>query len=531
MTQRRIGRTGVSRMTGGTSLPAGPETAAPQREVELKFQLGPGSEAILRADAIFGPAAQRVHQITTYHDTPDSLLRTVGLTLRIRAANGQFVQTVKSRDAGVGLASSRHEWEWPVVCGTPDIGKLAGVAELAGIAEKLADRLQPVIVTDIWRTSRLHTLPGGAAAEASLDIGSVASGARSEPICELELELKHGPVAPLYRLAIRLAETAPLWVSAQSKAARGWSLRNGHGGGASVAPKPKIGKKLSAAAGLHKFIGAMLGHLTANIAPTLAGDPEALRQMRGALRNLRAALRLFAPMLARNERTRFDGPLRQYAQTLGAARDWDVFCLQTLPAAISDLPEIGWKKLSALAGAKRATMHAAVHEAICGPQFTRLILDFALWAETCKTTPLDIGTKQLNKRLSKIAPVLLDKIAEKADRAGRHPGRLPMPELHDFRKALDRLNVAIRFLGSPYPAHAVAAYRKRSDAVRDIIGATNDAEVTKALALDLAAAGSPAVSASATALTRWAEQRQADGLTGLKRAARKFRTEPAFWRD
>ena len=106
-----------------------------------------------------------------------------------------------------------------------------------------------------------------------------------------------------------------------------------------------------------------------------------------------------------------------------------------------------------------------------------------------------------------------------------------MVALHDFRKALDRLNAAVRFLGSAYPKSAVAVYRKRSDAVRDIIGAANDAEVTKALALDLAAAGSPAVSASATALTRWAEQRQADGLTGLKRAARKFRTEPAFWRD
>ena len=525
MTQRRIGHIGVSRMTGVTSLPAVQETAVPPREVELKFQLGPDSEAILRADEIFGPAAQRVHQITTYHDTPDNLLRTAGLTLRIRAANGQFVQTVKSRDAGVGLASSRREWEWPVVCGTPDIGKLAGVAALAGIAEKLADRLQPVIVTDVWRTSRLHTLPGGAAAEASLDIGSVASGARSEPICELELELKHGPVAPLYRLAIRLAETAPLWVSAQSKAARGWSLRHGHNGGAVTLPKPKIGKKVSVSAGLHQIIGALLGHLTTNIAPTLSGDPEALRQMRGALRQLRAVFRLFAPMLDPDEGVRFDAPLQQFAQVFGAARDWDVFCLQTRPAAMADVPDHDWKDLSALADTKRAAAHAAVRDVVCGPQFTRLILDLALWAETRATAPQDIGAR----RLAKIAPALLDKFAAKANRAGRHPGRLSAVALHDFRKALDRLNVAIRFLGSTYPAHAVATYRKRSDAVRDIIGATNDAEVTKALALDLAAAGSPAVSARATALTRWAELRQADALTGLKQAARKFRTEPAVW--
>ena len=322
-----------------------------------------------------------------------------------------------------------------------------------------------------------------------------------------------------------------MWISAESKSARGWSLRKGHGGGASFAPKRKIGKKAAAAAGLHQIIGALLSHLMANIAPTLAGDPEALRQMRGALRQLRAVLRLFGPMLTLTDTARFDASLRQFAQTFGAARDWDVFCLQTLPAAVADSPENDWNELSALADTKRTTVHAAVSEAVRGPQLTRLILDLALWAETCATAPLDIGAKPLVKPLAKIAPALLDKFAKKARRAGRHPGQLSMVALHDFRKALDRLNAAIRFLGSPWPAHPVAAYRKHSDAVRDIIGAANDAEVTKALALELAADGSPAVAGSAKILARWADQRQAQALTGLKQAARGFRTAAAFWRD
>ena len=271
----------------------------------------------------------------------------------------------------------------------------------------------------------------------------------------------------------------------------------------------------------------MLGHLTANIAPTLSGDPEALRQMRGALRQLRAVFRLFAPLLDPDEAARLTAPLQQFARTFGAARDWDVFCLHTLPAAMADVPDTDWQDLSALAEAKRTAAHAAVRDLVCGRQFTRLILDLALWAEIRATAPQDSRAM----RLAKIAPALLDRFADKANRAGRHPGRLSAVALHDFRKALDRLNVAIRFLGSRYPAAAVAAYRQHSDAVRDIIGATNDAEVTKALALALAADGSPAVSAGATALTRWAKLRQADGLTGLKRAARKFRGEPAFWRD
>ena len=501
----------------------------PPREIELKFQLLPGSEAILRAGDVFGHTPQNRHQVTTYHDTPDNLLLTSGLSLRIRQEKDRFLQTVKSRDDGIGLANSRNEWEWPVTDGSPEVEHLAAVPALASIAGRITGRLVPVIVTDIWRTSCLHVVKGDCAAEASLDIGTVSSGAMSLPICELELELKDGKVAALYRLGVQLAQSAPMWISAESKAARGWSLRHGHGSGASVLPKPKIAKKTSAAAGLHQIIGALLGHLRDNIAPTLSGEPEALRQMRGALRQLRAVFRLFAPLLNLDEIARFTAPLRQFAQTFGRARDWDVFCGQTLPAVMADLPDLDWTDLSALADTERAAARAAVHDAICGPHLTHLILDIALCSETCAATPADGGTKQLTRHLAKVAPALLDTFEAKARQAGRHPGRLSMVALHDFRKALDRLNVAVRFLGSAYPKSAVAAFRKRSDAVRDIIGAANDADVTKALAKRLTTGGSRDLSASIAALATWADQRQAQSLTDLKPAARRFQEASQFW--
>ncbi len=472
----------------------------PPREIELKFQLLPGSEAILRAGEIFGDAAQKRHQVTTDYDTSDNLLLTSGLSLRIRWEKDGFLQTVKSRDNGIGLANNRKEWEWPVTSGTPHVEHLAAVSELASISGQITGRLAPVIVTDIWRTSCLHVVKGGCAAEASLEIGTVSSGATSLPICELELELKDGGVAALYRLALQLAETAPMWIGAESKSARGWSLRNGHGSGAIGLSKPKIAKRMSAAAGLHQIIGALLGHLSANIQPTFSGDPEALRQMRGALRQMRALFRLFAPLLNPDEIARLTAPLPQFAQTFGTARDWDVFCVQTLPTVITCLPELDWTDLPALANAERTATHAAVHEAICGRHLTNLILEIALWSETCLAMQPDGGTKQLTRRLAKIAPALLDTFAAKARKAGRHPKRLSMNALHDFRKALDRLNAAVRFLGSAYPAYAVAAYCKRSDAVRDIIGAANDAEVTKTLANSLTIGGSRNLSASIAAL-------------------------------
>ena len=126
---------------------------------------------------------------------------------------------MKSRDNGFGLANNRQEWEWPVTGGTPRVEHLAAVSELASISGQITGRLAPVIMTDIWRTSCLPVLKGGCAAEALLDIGTVASGAMSLPICELELELKDGEVAALYRLALQLVETAPMWISAESKSA------------------------------------------------------------------------------------------------------------------------------------------------------------------------------------------------------------------------------------------------------------------------------------------------------------------------
>ena len=249
---------------------------------------------------------------------------------------------------------------------SPHIEHLAAVSELARFSGQITGRLTPIIVTDIWVTSCLHVVKGGCAAEASLDIGTVSSGEMSLPICELEL--KGGEVALLYRLALQLAETAPMRISAESKAARGWSRSNGHGSGAIVLTKPKIAKKMSAAAGLHQIIGALLGHPSANIAPILSGNPKALRQMRGALRQLRAVFRLFAPLLNPDEIARLTAPLRQFARTYGTARDWDVFCVQTLPSVITALPETDWTDLSALANAERRTQNAERRTQNAGPR-------------------------------------------------------------------------------------------------------------------------------------------------------------------
>ena len=298
------------------------------------------------------------------------------------------------------------------------------------------------------------------------------------------------------------------------------------------AQKPRalvIAKRASAAEGLQQIIAATLEHLRGNTPAALSGDAEALRQSRAALRRLREALRLFAPLLAL-KKARFDAPLRGFARTLGAARDWDVFCLDTLPAAMADLPGVDFTVLRALAEGERRAAHGVVDDLLRGPELAALAGDLTGWAAAGARRPRANGPRRLGKRLSRRVPGMLEALAGEAARLGRHPGRLSEAGLHEFRKALNRLNIGLRFLGGAYPPDRVSAYRKASRAVRDIIGPANDAEVTRGLVSALVG-GRPDLQAQAAALAAWGAARQSAALAGLKPAARRFRAAPEFWRE
>jgi inorganic triphosphatase YgiF len=101
------------------------------------------------------------------------------------------------------VADSRGEWEWPVESATPDLRLLkdAPIADL--LADASEDRLEPVVVTDIVRTTQ-NLEVNGDLVEAALDLGSIVAGEAKQDIRELELELRQGTPRSLYRLALEL---------------------------------------------------------------------------------------------------------------------------------------------------------------------------------------------------------------------------------------------------------------------------------------------------------------------------------------
>ena len=72
-------------------------------ETEIKLLLPTASRPAVEAHPLFAAApARRVHNLSTYYDTPDFALRARGVALRVRRAGDGFVQTVKSAEGFSG---------------------------------------------------------------------------------------------------------------------------------------------------------------------------------------------------------------------------------------------------------------------------------------------------------------------------------------------------------------------------------------------------------------------------------------------
>ncbi|MCB5160955.1 CYTH domain-containing protein [Marinomonas algarum] len=205
-------------------------------ELELKLMIQP--EHVASACAFLDQWCQRevssdqarlptLSLMNAYFDTEEATLMEAGMAMRIRAVNGQFIQTVKTRGSNRVGMHARGEWEWTVPSDALDLSLLSEVP-LPESLQALAwqDALVEVYRTDFERQVWNIRLPA-TAMEVVCDQGSVTSSYGNDRICELELELKSGDEMGLYQFAVQLAEQVPVQVSVVSKAQKGVRLKYG----------------------------------------------------------------------------------------------------------------------------------------------------------------------------------------------------------------------------------------------------------------------------------------------------------------
>ena len=244
-----------------------------------------------------------------------------------------------------------------------------------------------------------------------------------------------------------------------------------------------------------------------------AGEVEPVHQLRVATRRLRAALRLFAPLLPQRfvEPTHRD--LAELARAIGGVRDLDVLFEAVRARAARLDPELR-RALGPVGLAiheQRATALSALVSALDGSKCRRLLGRLGTFADaqTAVRRP---------RRLADMAPELLKPLVRPVNRVGRRlePASVPA-DFHRLRVRVKRLRYALETLrglgGKPLRRLLV-----RLERLQDTLGGSQDA-VTQ-IAWLRAYAESPGVlpasllpvGALVQALARRGEKRRRQGL-------------------
>jgi inorganic triphosphatase YgiF len=512
------------------------DSARQGTEVELKLEFNPADAArIASHSALEAALPQDQELVSTYFDTPDCALHRLGVYLRIRDSGGRYVQTIKTAKSKTELLE-RLEWEREIPSKTLDLDGLEGTALEPLLNPAVRASLRPVFETRIARhVCRVEH--DDAEIEVAIDRGEIATTTHTRPISEVELELKRGEKRALFRLAHVLAETMSFRLEVKTKAERGYELLHDRLYAAEKAADIDIPPEMATGEAFRAVAQSCLRQIMANEPSMCAGQAEALHQMRIGLRRLRAALAIFADVVADEHLKTIKGELKWITKELGPARDLDVFGADVLRPLRAKLPAD-----PAIAAShrqfeeKRIAAYARAAAGARSLRFRAAMLDLAEWIETgpwsedddkerkaLRTRPV---AEHAKKKLARLRKRIKNKGADLRHRSVR--GR------HRLRIRAKRLRYATEFFAGTFPGEARAKRRTESlSALKDLqdaLGGLNDLATRHVLiADDLAGDAGPAESAAAHAQLA-APDTEETLLRKGERAFTRFAETEAFWK-
>lgn len=447
-------------------------------ETELKLRVTPEHLARLKRHALFkthqitAPRTLRLHNI--YFDTPTLELHQSRMALRLRRVGGRWLQTLKGGGQVMAGLHQRLEWEVPVPSAKLDFSGLDEVVWDAHLPLALRANLQPVFVTDFYRSSRQLTWQG-AIIEVCMDHGCVKTLEHSTPICEVELELKSGDPLQLFDLAQTILEIVPFELEGVSKAEQGFRLLASYIAHPVKGVVPNIAKSERLADGLQTLIWSCLQHLQSNLRGAMEGrDAEYLHQMRVALRRLRVVLRMAEKILADVQLTALRKALGELAVALGRIREWDVFI-----ADICAMPSghAGLQELLASCRLQRAGCYATLFGAVQARELQGLLLRFAIWMNSTYWQQ----AVQAAPEMRYFATHRLHQLARRYEKAGRDLHTLDAQQLHVLRIHAKKLRYSAEFFATLYDTRKVKSYLAALGEVQELLGEINDIAVAHRL--------------------------------------------------
>lgn len=339
------------------------------KETEIKLRASAEVLQALRSHLLLDARRQGDWQTGTlynqYFDTANRDLAAAKVALRLRRDGDTYIQTLKSRGQSVAGLSERNEWDWYLKKGELDLALLDDSCWPAELAELDKQSLQSVFTTDFQRTRALLRWERDGEiveVEAALDEGEVRTDNGSEPISELELEVRQGPAVALLELALALAGELPLMPCDISKAERGYRLFDASSFTLRL-DRPHWQADTPVDDVIAELVSQLLGRVQ-RLAEQYryARQWKLFRELTGALAQLRAAFAVFDLALPRSAASPFVGPL------------------DALLAAFQPLVLAGWADDADGEAARRAA-EAEFDRQLAQPGWGALFVELALWLQ------------------------------------------------------------------------------------------------------------------------------------------------------
>ncbi|QHM72451.1 inorganic triphosphatase [Mixta intestinalis] len=288
-------------------------------EIELKFIATPQA-----ADRLGSQLAAWPHQYSApialtniYYETPDNQLRRWDMGLRIRGIGERYEMTLKTAGQTIGGLHQRPEYNVELTQPELDITRLPTEVWPEGSdINALQQQLKPLFTTHFARERWLVSY-GNSEIEVALDRGEVSANALSEPLHEIELELKQGELADVLALAAELGKAGGLRPGSLSKAARGYWLAQGKPE-QPLRPLPvlQVKPKATIEEGMQAALTLALKHWQYHEELWLRGETAAQGAVLDALETARQAFSLFGGLVPRKASSALRQKLTSLLETL-----------------------------------------------------------------------------------------------------------------------------------------------------------------------------------------------------------------------
>ncbi|AXS80713.1 CYTH and CHAD domain-containing protein [Dechloromonas sp. HYN0024] len=452
-------------------------------EIELKLQLSPKAAKKLAEHPLLADIpAQKQHLLNTYFDTPSLELHARRVAVRFRKKGWIWLCTVKSAEPASGGLAMRSEWEAPATPGTFDFSHVDN-ADFRNFLERRTHQFEPIFTTD-FRRQIWHVPFGESLIELAIDRGQIESRGRKTPICEIELELLSGRVDDIFGLTRQLQKNLDLFPAIASKAERGYNLFLDEPLRPFKSKPVPINDQQTPVEAFRSVALGCLEHFQRNEKGLLiGGEPEFIHQARVALRRLRSAIKLFAPVLPPEFVAAYGQTWQTLAGALGDTRNWDVFLDETLPPIAAAFPDNRDIKRLRKAGQRRATSaRKSVTGLLAVSEYPRLLLEFTAAIYTLGDT-LPIPIKAFARQQ-------IANHAKKARRLAQRHAELSPAERHKMRIAFKKLRYTLEFFTPLLSERKVGPYLAALAQLQDELGLIND-HVTAETLLAEALAGRP----------------------------------------